>query len=301
MSATRMRSVRPATLPFPIGWGQGRGEGRGRSTPNSTGFTLIELLVVIAIIAVLAALLLPALSRAKDQARTVECLNNLKQLQLAWHMYGADTGRLPSNWDYGMGSVTPEANWVGGTMHYDVMQVFFGNLSDSTNTTQLTDDRKTQLAAYLKTTAVFKCPSDQSYAIRGGERYPRVRSYSMNGFVGETSRVTDAGRLRYDKQEDFSRPGPSQTFIFLDEHEDSINDGYFLVGLQTDIPFGWSDVPASRHNRGANFVFSDGHAERHKWRDKRTVQPVTRNRLFGVMQPNNTDVKWVHDHATAPK
>jgi len=257
--------------------------------------------VVIAIIAILAALLLPALSPAKDQARTVECLNNLKQLQLAWHMYGADTGRLPRNWDYGGGPAPPEANWVSGIMHYDTLEWAAGALSDSTNTTLLLDDRKTQLAPYLKSAAVFKCPSDQSYAIRAGGNYPRVRSYSMNGYVGESSRISDLGRLHYYKSEDFIRPGSSETFIFLEEHEDSINDGFFFVGLQTDEAVGWNNVPASRHRKAANFVFADGHAERHRWRDSRTIQPVTRNRLFGLFQSNNPDVKWVHQHATASK
>jgi len=264
-------------------------------------FTLIELLVVIAIIAILAAMLLPTLSRAKEQARTVECLNNLKQLHLAWHMYGTDHGRLPGNWDYGGGPAPPEANWASGIMHYDTMEWAAGALSDSTNTVLLRDERKTQLAAYLKTGAVFKCPSDLSYAIRGGERHPRVRSYSMNGYVGESSRVTDASRRHYYKPDDFSRPGPSETFVFLDEHEDSINDGFFFVGHRDDESFGWADIPSGRHRRAANFAFADGHAQKNRWRDPRTILPITRVRQFGVNQPNNPDVKWVHQHATATK
>ena len=271
-----------------------------RRRQNEFAFTLIELLVVIAIIAVLAALLLPALSRAKEQARTTICLNNQKQLHLAWQMYGGDHKRLPGNWDYGSGAIRPEANWVGGGMSYET-DVQFRPLSDATNTVLLMDERQTLLAPHLKSAGNFKCPSDQSNAIRGGEQYPRVRSYSMNGYVGESSRVTDLSRLHYYKSEEFILPGPSKTFVFLDEHEDSINDGFFLVGKQTDEAVGWNDVPASRHRKAAVFAFADGHVEKHGWRDPRTIQPVTRNRLFGLFQSNNPDVKWVHDHATAAK
>jgi prepilin-type processing-associated H-X9-DG protein/prepilin-type N-terminal cleavage/methylation domain-containing protein len=268
---------------------------------HQLALTLIELLVVIAIISILASLLLPALSRAKEQARTIICLNNQRQLYLAWHMYAGDHGRLARNRDYSLGPAPPEANWVTGTMHYETMAVYFGELTDSTNTALLVDERRTMLAAYLKSAAVFKCPSDQSYAIRDGRRCPRVRSYTMNEHVGESSRAPDPSREYFYKPEDFIRPGPSDTFVLLDEHEDTINDGYFLVGPTVAITVGWGDLPASRHRRRANFAFADGHVESHRWQDKRTIQAVERDRKFGLTQPNNADLKWVHEHATAPK
>ena len=242
----------------------------------------------------------PALARSKDKARTILCLNHQKQLHLAWQMYGNDRGKLPRNWDYGIGPPPPADNWVGGAMSYEIGGASL-QLSDATNSALLVDESRTQLAPYLKTASVFKCPSDQSYAIRGGVNYPRVRSYSMNENIGESSRGPDRRFYYYFKPEDLVTPGPSLTFVFLDEHEDSINDGFYLVGGFDSRNWGWNDVPASRHNRGANFVFGDGHAERHKWQDKRTVQPVERTRKFGLNQPNNMDVFWVVDHATAPK
>lgn len=279
----------------------------GTSIGRSIAFTLIELLVVIAIIPVLAALLLPSLSRAKDQARIMQCLNSLKQLGLGWQMYGTDHGWLPRNWDHGSGFPEPVANWVFGVMSYET-GIDGHPLSDTTNIVLLMDDKKTMLAPYLKSAGIFECPSDQSYAIRGGERHSRVRSYSMNEHVGEpaneagnVSRAPDGRKSYYYKQEDFVRPGPSATFVLLDEHEDGINDGYFLVGHPSDRTWGWNDLPASHHRRGACFAFADGHVDHHRWKDNRTVQPITRTRIFGLAQPNNPDIAWLHGHATALK
>jgi prepilin-type N-terminal cleavage/methylation domain-containing protein len=263
-------------------------------------FTLIELLVVIGIIAILAGLLFPAVSRAKEKAQTVICMNNQKQMHLAWHMYTDDNRKFPSNWDYGGSLVPGTPNWVGGGMSYETA-IQTHPLSDATNTEILKDTRQTLVAPYLKTAEVFKCPGDKSYVIRAGARYPRVRSYSMDQYVGETTRPAEPRTRSYFKPEDLVRPGPASTFLFMDEHEDSIDDGFFLVGSSFDIAFGWDDVPGSRHARGSILIFADGHTERHRWRDPRTVQPVTRNRLFGLSQPNNPDVKWLHEHATAPK
>jgi prepilin-type N-terminal cleavage/methylation domain-containing protein/prepilin-type processing-associated H-X9-DG protein len=270
-----------------------------RREPNDGGFTLIELLVVLAIIAVLAALLLPALSRARERARTTLCLNNLKELQLAWYMYGGDTGRLPVNWDYAAG--VPQSNWAFGFMSYET-GVPPSVINDATNSALLLDEKKTQLARYLKTAEVFKCPSDQSYAIRGGARYPRVRSYSMNSHVGETSRAANGKDCYYYKLEDFVRPGPSSTWVLVDEHEDSINDGYFFIEMYAPgNAAGWAGVPASRHSRGCNFTFADGHVEHHRWLDNRTVLTARHKTVPFLDEPNSRDVEWAVDHSTALK
>jgi prepilin-type processing-associated H-X9-DG protein len=174
-------------------------------------------------------------------------------------------------------------------------------LSDATNTMVLKDSSQTLLAKYLKTHEILKCPTDKSYAIRNGVRYSRTRSYSMSQYLGESTRAPDS-RVKYAfKPQDLDAMNPSESFVFLDEHEDSINDGFFVLGLRTEITFGWEDVPASRHNRGAHFVFADGHTERHRWADKRTIKPITRIWLHGVPQSNSPDVQWVHEHATIPK
>src|ERR1017187_154880 len=265
------------------------------SEARGKGFTLIELLVVIAIIAILSAILLPALSQAKGRAQAILCLNNTKQLTLGWQLYADDfEGRLPYNLGMVGSSFRTPLNWVNNVMTW-------GLDPDNTNTATLTE---ASLGPFVsQATAIYRCPSDHvvSAAQSAAGWDGRIRSYSMNAMVGDAGDFSTNGfNINNPEYTQFFKitqiPQPVEIFVFLDEHPDSINDGYFL---ERDYYPEWHDLPASYHNGSAAFSFADGHSSLHRWTQPDTYRPPIpdgANLPISVPSSGNQDLEWVLGH-----
>jgi prepilin-type N-terminal cleavage/methylation domain-containing protein/prepilin-type processing-associated H-X9-DG protein len=287
---------------------------------GANGFTLIELAVVIATIAILVALLLPALAGTRPNAQAFQCLENQRQLILAWQMYAQDNSDLLPPNDFPWKTAEPrdgtEKNWVFGSMILPL---------DMFNASLLVNPQLSLLALYNTNPAAYKCPADTSL-IQG---HPRVRSVSMNCAVGTRWYTAGLGHgpnnglvgspvgggwlsgvyddpdpnyRTYGKITQMTRPGPSMTWVIIDENPTTINDPLISIAMTQVI----IDFPAKSHNGGAGISFADGHTEMHKWTDDfaqtlPTGGPVPGQGVTIPPVPPSHDLAWIQPRTSAPK
>ena len=289
-------------------------------------FTLIELLVVIAIIAILAAILLPVLDRAEQRAVNIAAISNLRQLAIADIMYSSEN----NGWQAPAVTATVYPGWVTGSMRNATQNTAepsigvapYAGVEDYTNAALLLDPKFSEIGTYAQNAKVYLDPGDQStWQDPGKPRHGRVRSFSKSCAFevdfkhigdylgGQGAGATSSSFRHFAKSSDFVGISPSDVWVFIDEHPDSINDGCFdfqmpsggLGGLTT----GYIDMPAAYHNGACAFSFADGHAELHAWRNPGVfpqvnwaVEQTPKPSVFVNNIAGNPDFLWLASHTS---
>jgi type II secretory pathway pseudopilin PulG len=276
--------------------------------PVCEAFTLVELLVTIIVLTMLALVLVPALSHTGPDVRMFGCLNNNRRLANAWRMYSEENNDAMVY----ASEATPLSQdvsrvWVLQSLDYNAQ-----NRSNWDTNTLITGRPLWQYSA--GDVRIYKCPADTSVVIRNSVRVPRIRSMSMNfylgGFGGTTGGIPEASPYRiFLNSPELAILGPSKAFVFLDMREDDINWGNFLTVMSgwTNAPaqYALADLPGFYHHDACTFSFGDGHAEVHRWLDARTTPPLIPGQQIdnnnAIAVPRSVDVAWLQDHSTRPK
>jgi prepilin-type N-terminal cleavage/methylation domain-containing protein len=282
------------------------------------GFTLVELLVVIAIIAILAAMLLPALKGAKEESLGIKCMSNMRQMALGWRMYAQDNGEFIVLASAG----NPDGFANDPLSKYAWTQQFEDFSDNAYNYNPSVDITVGPLYPYISSYMVYRCPADTSvinhHTGSGIVQLPRVRTISMNLFLGGFGGHGFGGNFPwgdlypvYMKTTDLTpaqSPGPSDTWVFVDERQDCINYGNYGTMMAGDMPSEpalyefYQDMPGMYHNRSAGFAFADGHGAIQHWLDSRTTPPYTAPGTGGpaanpLVVARDVDVRWLQLHA----
>jgi prepilin-type processing-associated H-X9-DG protein len=243
---------------------------------------------------------LPVLARAKAKALAIDCLGNMKQLQTGWHLYTVENNDfLPGNNYSEEGSLIGRGNrnWLSGSM-----DIFTPNTADNTNTSLFLDAKWSQLGPYIKSPEIYRCKTSKLVVKEGGALYPLARTVSMNGWMGyiNVDRDGEGGYVNFRKSADITGMPTSDALVFMDERDDSVDDGYFAV----DMARGWFvNTPSCFHNGAASVSFADGHTELHRWRTPNIQQPqqsglAATSSKFITVPDSNEDLQWLRSHAT---
>jgi prepilin-type N-terminal cleavage/methylation domain-containing protein len=249
---------------------------------NRCAFTLVELLVVVAIVAVLASLLLPSAARAKAKAHQINCINNHRQLGLAWTFYQDDNnGRLPNNLRE---NVLSNPSWVDSTVH--------GDTPGMSDPRYLIDPKRAAFAKYVRDVKIYKCPAERTVFKRaGGRTVLKLRSYSMNDYI--TPPGGGSWGVKYHFRRSTDLLNPANTFVFIDVEPGSMCFSTFRIPDSDSEP--WFSAPGGMHVRGTALTFADGHAESKRWK-----KPSFRAALNSSPHPSpsdRADVSWLRRRA----